>query len=323
LIVTKELTKTFGRIVAVSKLTLTIQEGEIFGLLGPNGAGKTTTINMLTTIVRPSGGEATIAGFDVIRQPHEVRARTGIVFQDPTLDTILTGWENLNLHAHLYGLTAQERKERITALLNLLDLTGRAHDLVRTYSGGMRRRLELARGLLHRPAVLYLDEPTLGLDPQTREHTWAYIRETTQREGTTILLTTHYLDEAERMCNRIAIMDGGEVIAIDTPERLIARWGGDLVSLEAEEVSEETIRAFPFVTNLRSLPDHWEISVVDAAHHLPALLEAAKGIRRVEVQKPTLNDVFLQLTGRSIREEAVEDRGGWLETAARYQQRGK
>ncbi len=308
--------------MAVSNVTLTINEAEIFGLLGPNGAGKTTTINMLTTILLPTSGEATVAGFDLVRNPHKVRERTGIVFQDSTLDTVLTGWENLNLHAHLYGLPSRERRNRIAEMLALVDLTDRAHDLVRTYSGGMRRRLELARGLLHRPAVLYLDEPTLGLDPQTRDRTWEYIRSTTRREGTTVLLTTHYLDEAERMCDRIAIMDGGKVIALDTPRGLVGRLGGDLVMIDASSVPEDQVRALPFVTGVRRLPDHWELSLVDAPHHLPMVLTLIGEVHRVEVHKPTLNDVFLTLTGRSIREEATEDRGGWLEVAARYQQRG-
>ena len=193
----KSLTKTFGKIQAVRGIDLNIEKGEIFGLLGPNGAGKTTTIGMLCTIVRPTSGRATLAGFDVVKNPAEVRRQVGIVFQDPTLDTVLTGHENLELHARLYGMPANQREKRITEMLELVDLQDRSNDITRTYSGGMRRRLELARGLLHKPAVLFLDEPTLGLDPQTRARTWDYIKKMAQKEQTTVVLTTHYMEEAQ------------------------------------------------------------------------------------------------------------------------------
>ena len=184
----KSLTKTFGKIQAVRGINLNIEKGEIFGLLGPNGAGKTTTIGMLCTIIRPTSGSATLAGFDVVKNPAEVRRQVGIVF---------TGHENLELHARLYGMPAAEREKRITEMLELVDLKGRSKDITRTYSGGMRRRLELARGLLHKPAVLFLDEPTLGLDPQTRARTWDYIKKMAQKEQTTVVLTTHYMEEAQ------------------------------------------------------------------------------------------------------------------------------
>jgi len=212
IIETRSLVKTFGKIQAVRGIDLAIESGEIFGLLGPNGAGKTTTIGMLCTIIRPTSGQGMIAGFDVAKSPTQVRRKVGIVFQDPTLDTILTGRENLQLHARLYGIPASVRHLWIDEMLALVDLRERADDLTKTYSGGMRRRLELARGLLHRPAVLFLDEPTLGLDPQTRARTWEYIRKMAQKENTTVVLTTHYMEEAEAMCDRIGIIDAGRII---------------------------------------------------------------------------------------------------------------
>jgi ABC-2 type transport system ATP-binding protein len=214
IIETRSLVKTFGKIQAVRGIDLAIESGEIFGLLGPNGAGKTTTIGMLCTIIRPTSGQGMIAGFDVAKSPTQVRRKVGIVFQDPTLDTILTGRENLQLHARLYGIPASVRHLWIDEMLALVDLRERADDLTKTYSGGMRRRLELARGLLHRPAVLFLDEPTLGLDPQTRARTWEYIRKMAQKENTTVVLTTHYMEEAEAMCDRIGIIDAGRILSL-------------------------------------------------------------------------------------------------------------
>ena len=239
MIETVHLSKRFGKIEAVREVNLHIERGEIFGLLGPNGAGKTTTIGMLCTIVRPTSGRGAIAGYDILRHPSQVRRRVGIVFQDPTLDTILTGRENLELHARLYGIASSERARLIEEMLDLVDLASRADDLTRTYSGGMRRRLELARGLLHRPAVLFLDEPTLGLDPQTRARTWDYIRKMAQKESTTVVLTTHYMEEAESMCDRIGIIDHGRIIALDTPNRLIDSLGGDIVSVQADAIPSD------------------------------------------------------------------------------------
>ena len=208
---TKNLTKTYSSLTAVDNLDLKIEKGEVFGLLGPNGAGKSTTLLMLTTLIPPTSGTAFVNGFDIIRQPDQVRKSIGIVFQDPSSDETLTGYENLKLHGLLYDMDARLREERIVEVLHLVDLTNRKDDMVKKYSGGMRRRLELARGLMHHPEILFLDEPTLGLDPQTREHIWEYIRKLATEKNITIIITTHYMDEADRLCDRLAIIDRGKV----------------------------------------------------------------------------------------------------------------
>jgi ABC-2 type transport system ATP-binding protein len=319
----RSLTKTFGKIRAVRGIDLTIEKGEIFGLLGPNGAGKTTTIGMLCTIVRPTSGSGIIAGFDIAKHPTQVRQNVGIVFQDPTLDTILTGRENLQLHARLYAIPARDRNRWIEEMLELVDLTQRADDLTKTYSGGMRRRLELARGLLHRPAVLFLDEPTLGLDPQTRARTWEYIRKMAQKERTTVVLTTHYMEEAQLMCNRIGIIDAGRIIALDTPGNMIDMLGGDIVAINSPNPPLDTIRALSYVSAIKTVGETIEITMKSAHLHLAELLSLIDNVVSVEIRKPTLNDVFIKLTGRDIRQEDVENSGGWVETIARYRQRGK
>ena len=214
---TMDLTKKYGDLVAVDSLNLKIEYGEVFGLLGPNGAGKTTLISMLCTIINPSSGSAAVNGFDILKQAANVRRSIGIVFQDPSIDDRLTGRENLKLHACLYDMPSDLTKNRIAEVLKLVDLEDRADSRMRTYSGGMRRRLELARGLLHNPKVLFLDEPTLGLDPQTREHIWAYIEDLARKDQVTIILTTHYMEEAERLCGRVAIIDYGKIKVADTP----------------------------------------------------------------------------------------------------------
>jgi len=317
------LTKTFGKIQAVRGIDLNIEKGEIFGLLGPNGAGKTTTIGMLCTIVRPTSGSATLAGFDIVKNPAEVRRQVGIVFQDPTLDTVLTGHENLELHARLYGVPANQREKRITEMLELVDLQGRSKDITRTYSGGMRRRLELARGLLHKPAVLFLDEPTLGLDPQTRAHTWDYIKKMAQKEQTTVVLTTHYMEEAQLVCDRVGIIDHGQIMALDAPDNLKESMGGDLVVIRAKEPPLQKIHTLPYVKDVKINDGAVEITMKDAHLHLPELLSIIPGVECVETRVPTLNDVFIKLTGRDIREDSPEDSGSWVDSVARYRQRGK
>ena len=228
----KELTKVFnGKIRAVDGINFNVERGEILGFLGPNGAGKTTTLSMLATLLRPTSGTATINGHDILKEPDEVRRSVGFVFQDPTLDTELTGRENLDFHGRIYGLKRDIRQQRIEEVLELVQLTDRASDLVKTYSGGMKRRLEIGRGLLHHPEVLFLDEPTLGLDPQTRISIWEHIQRLNQEKMITIILTTHYTDEADHLCDRIQIIDFGKIVALDTPERLKARLQGDIVSL--------------------------------------------------------------------------------------------
>jgi len=216
----KGLTKHYGKLTAVDNISLDIAEGEIFGLLGPNGAGKTTTISMLATLLKPSSGTATVAGFDIVRQSSQVRKSIGIVFQEPSSDDILTGKENLFLHCLMFGVPLNKISARISAVLELVDLKERKNDLVKKYSGGMRRRLELGRGLLHNPKVLFLDEPTLGLDPQTRERIWEYIENLASKEKVTVILTTHYMDEADRLCGRVAIIDHGRTIALDSPQAM-------------------------------------------------------------------------------------------------------
>ncbi len=323
MIETRALAKTFGKIQAVRGVDLDIEEGEIFGLLGPNGAGKTTTLGMLCTIVRPTSGTGRIAGFDIARNPGQVRRKVGIVFQDPTLDTILTGRENLELSGRLYGIPATERASRIDEMLKLVDLSERASDLTKTYSGGMRRRLELARGLLHRPAVLFLDEPTLGLDPQTRGRTWDYIRKMAQKENTTVVLTTHYMEEAEAMCDRIGIIDEGRIISLDTPANMIDALGGDIVNIRAPLIPFETLGALPYVSSVKGAGQSVEITMKSAHLHLAELLLLIPNAASVEMRKPTLSDVFIALTGRDIREEAAPDSGSWVETMARFKQKGK
>jgi ABC-2 type transport system ATP-binding protein len=319
---TTGLTKNYGEIEAVRGIDLNIEKGEIFGLLGPNGAGKTTTIGMLCTIVRPTSGSASIAGCDIIKNPAQVRRKVGIVFQDPTLDTVLTGKENLELHARLYGIPSAVREKRIAEMLELVDLRQRSDDLTRTYSGGMRRRLELARGLLHRPAVLFLDEPTLGLDPQTRARIWEYIKKMAQVEQTTVVLTTHYMEEAEQVCDRVGIIDHGRIIELNSPDALKESMGGDMVVLKVKEPRLEEIRSLPYVSEVRENNGLIEITMKKANLHLPDLLAHIKNVECVEMIIPTLNDVFIKLTGRDIRDDAAEDSGGWVESVARYRQRG-
>lgn len=322
IIETRGLTKIYGRIQAVRGIDLNIEKGEIFGLLGPNGAGKTTTIGMLCTIIRPTSGSASLAGYDIAKNAAEVRRKVGIVFQDPTLDTVLTGYENLELHARLYGIPAAIRKKRISEMLDLVDLKDRGKDITRTYSGGMRRRLELARGLLHRPAVLFLDEPTLGLDPQTRARTWDYIQKMAQKEQITVVLTTHYMEEAEQVCSRVGIIDHGQIMALDEPAYLKESMGGDLVLIKAKKAPVQKIQILSYVSKVSFKDGEVEITMKDAHLHLPELLSLIPDVQCVEVRVPTLNDVFIRLTGRDIREDSPEDAGSWVDSVARYRQRG-
>src|SRR4030042_5733366 len=233
---TDKLTKSFNSLTAVDKLNVSVESGEIFGLLGPNGAGKTTTISMLCTILKPTSGTAKVNGYDIVKEATQVRKSIGIVFQDPSVDDRLTGRENLFLHANLYDVPTSEQKTRIDNVLKLVELEDRADDILRTYSGGMRRRLEIARGLIHYPKVLFLDEPTLGLDPQTRQHVWRYIRELKETHDITVVLTTHYMDEADKLSDRIAIMDYGKIIALDTPAELKETLEGDVIIVSADNL---------------------------------------------------------------------------------------
>ena len=303
MIAARRLTRRFGPITAVDGIDLAIRPGEVFGLLGPNGAGKTTTIAMLATTLPPSDGTATVNGHDIRRAAARVRQSIGIVFQEPSLDTILTGYENLQLHGRLYGVPAAELPGRIRAMLDLVGLSARAHSLARTYSGGMKRRLEIARGLLHRPAVLFLDEPTLGLDPATRGYIWDYLRALVRDHGTTVILTTHYMEEADALCDRIGIIDHGRIIALDTPEKLKQLPGGDTVTFAPQGELAADPAALPGVTAVAAgARGELRLTVDSAAQRLPALLAALGPLARIEVRTPSLEDVFIRLTGHDLRD---------------------
>jgi ABC-2 type transport system ATP-binding protein len=313
---TSGLTKHFGDLVAVDGLDLAIEEGEIFGLLGPNGAGKTTTLSMLATLLKPTSGTARVNGYDVIKQAAQVRQSIGIVFQEPSSDDVLTGNENLYLHALMFGVPKHERRERTQRVLRLVDLEDRAGDIVKKYSGGMRRRLELARGLLHNPRILFLDEPTLGLDPQTREHIWDYIENLVEAERVTVIITTHYMDEADRLCDRVAIIDHGRVAALDKPSELKSKVGGEIIRLRVKSPKLDTIKDLDYVTSIDQSGSTLLLTVKNASTHLQEILGMVGEVDSVEVRTPTLNDVFLHYTGREIREESGE--GGTFERIARY-----
>jgi len=321
MITTKNLTKRFGDIAAVDALNLSIEEGEVFGLLGPNGAGKTTTISMLATLARPTSGTATVNGFDIRTQQKEVRKSIGVVFQEPSVDDLLTGRENLEMHGMLYGMERGLMNERVHEVLELVELTARANDFVKTYSGGMRRRLELARGLLHRPKVLFLDEPTLGLDPQTREHIWAYIARLAKEEKMTLVLTTHYLEEADRLCDRIGIIDYGKIVALDTPNVLKHGVGGDVVEIRKKDFSESLVKGLKFVKKVEQVENVIRLTVDDAHVNLQKLLAAVGTVESVEMREASLNDVFIKFTGRHYRGEGGEGEGGWAERAMGAQAR--
>jgi ABC-2 type transport system ATP-binding protein len=300
------LVKSYGKIEAVRGIDLSVRPGEVFGFLGPNGAGKSTTISILCTLIRPSGGQALVAGLDVTRDPGAVRGRIGLVFQDPSLDDQLTARENLEFHAFLYNVPRAERRARIDGVLEMVELQERAGSQVRTFSGGMKRRLEIARGILHYPQVLFLDEPTLGLDPQTRSRIWAYLHELRRREGITLFMTTHYMDEAE-FCDRIAIIDHGQIIAQGTPDELKARVGGDVITIttrETEAAVEQIRRTFEVepIVDGRSI----RVEVPDGASFVPRLVrELTVPLDAVTLSRPSLDDVFLKLTGKAIRDQGA------------------
>jgi len=312
----KKVFKDKKDVVAVDNLSFEINEGEVFGLLGPNGAGKTTTLSMLATLVKPTSGTAEINGFDILKQPHEVRKSIGIVFQNPSSDDLLTGYENLELHGLLYGVPKNIREKRIKNVLELVDMWGRKDDQVKKYSGGMRRRVELARGLLHDPKILFLDEPTLGLDPQTREHIWNYIEKLVKEKKVTIILTTHYMDEADRLCDRIAIIDFGKIVVLDTPEKLKRDLGGEIIRLKIKRPNLEEVKKLKYVEKISMLNGVVSLTVKDANKHLQEILKVIGKVESVESRSPTLNDVFLHYTGREFREEGAE--GGFWERIADY-----
>jgi ABC-2 type transport system ATP-binding protein len=309
-IVVSALTKTFDEVEAVRGVDFEVAMGEVFGFLGPNGAGKTTTINMLCTLVKPTGGRATVAGHDIVRERDDVRRNIGLVFQDPTLDGYLTAAQNLKLHAELYGVQSDLVEARMQQVMTMVGLWDRKDSPVATFSGGMRRRLEIARGLMHSPRVLFLDEPTIGLDPQTRRSIWSYIRELKEREEITIFMTTHYMDEAE-WCDRIAIMDHGQIVALDAPEALKAGIGTDRVTIHTDD-DEATITALAerFGVEARISEGAVSFGVPEGEEFVPRLFAewdpAHPPIRSVSVSRPTLDDVFMSYTGTTIR-DAEED----------------
>lgn len=324
------LTKVFGDLRAVDGVSFKIEEGELFGFLGPNGAGKTTAIKMLCTLLTPTSGSAKVCGYDIIRERNAVRASIGMVFQDTSTDNRLTGRENLDFHARMYGMDRELRKKRIDEVLELVDLQDFADVLVKDYSGGMERRLEIARGLMHRPKVLFLDEPTIGLDTQTRRKIWEYISRLNKEEDVTMLLTTHYMEEADYLCNRVAFIDHGKIVAMDTPQNLKNLIGMDIVSLQIPEnrhlFMTNTLEKSEWIKKVTEHEDLLDLHVENGDRKIPEIMDLARKARitisSVNLHKPTLEDVFIHFTGKKIREEEgglkehmrmrmIRRRGGW------------
>ncbi|MFB6155653.1 MAG: ATP-binding cassette domain-containing protein [Haloferacaceae archaeon] len=307
------ITKRFDDVTALDDLSFSIEEGELFGLLGPNGAGKSTLVHVLSTLVTPTAGDATVAGHDVRTDRDGVRASIGVVFQEPALDEELTARENLAFHGVMYGMARRERDERIAEVLALVELEDRADDLVKTYSGGMKRRLEIARGLVHRPEVLFLDEPTLGLDAQTRRHIWEYVRGLNRESGVTVILTTHYMEEADVLCDRVGVVDAGSLVALDTPEALKERVGGDVVTLSVDgdvAAFRSLLASFEWVNTVEEADGEFRVTVDHGNRRVPTLFRETLArdcdITSVTMREPSLEDVFLDLTGHAIRPEEAE-----------------
>jgi ABC-2 type transport system ATP-binding protein len=302
----EHLVKRFGSITAVNDISLEVEEGSIFGFLGPNGAGKTTTINILCTLLSPTSGTVSINGYDCSRESSKVRKSIGVVFQDTTLDKDLTAYENLVFHAYLYDVKKSEREVRIKDALHFVGLYERRNDLVKKFSGGMKRRLEVARGLIHRPRVLFLDEPTLGLDPQTRTNLWEFVVELPAKHGVTVFMTTHYMEEAE-VCDRIAIIDAGKIITIGTPEELKNTIGGDVIYIRTTDnkKAKGEIEQL-FRVEVSEKDDELFLTSLKGDACIPEIIRAiGETVLSVRLQRPTLNDVFLKMTGREIRGEEV------------------
>ncbi|MGB9842081.1 MAG: ATP-binding cassette domain-containing protein [Candidatus Bathyarchaeales archaeon] len=303
------LTKIFNKhLVAVDHINFSVKQGEIFGFLGPNGAGKTTTINMLITVLKPTAGKASILGYDIAKEANAVRYSIGVVPQEYTADEDLTGIENILLCADLYGIPREVSKKRAEELLELVELTKFKDKKVQTYSGGMRRRLELACGLINRPRVLFLDEPTLGLDVQTRAATWNYIKKLKKEFGMTLFMTTHYLEEADALCDRIAIIDHGKIVVVGTPDELKENLGGDIITLSIKQDVDITnlIKKIERIKEVKKEDDMYLIKSENGEVTAPLIIEALRKegyvVTKLSLSKPTLNDVYLQYTGRSIRD---------------------
>lgn len=305
----RNLTKKFNGLTAVDHISFDVKKGEIFGFLGPNGAGKSTTINILSTILSPTEGEATINNFNILSQKNEVRKSIGLVFQDSSLDDQLTAEENLRFHAKLYGVPSDEYKKRKKEVLQLVDLWERQNEIIKNFSGGMKRRLEIARGLIHYPAVLFLDEPTIGLDPQTRAHLWDYILKLKKEKEMTIFMTTHYMNEAEN-CNRIAIIDHGKIIVLNSPDNLKTKIGGDVVRMKtSDKPSLKKELKERYNVEIKDEDGTLQIEVTNGNQFLPRLFnELTTKIDAIELRKPTLDDVFLHFTGHAIREEEASNK---------------
>ena len=317
---TEKISKRYEKVTAVKDISITVDKGELFGLLGPNGAGKSTLIGMLSTMLRPTGGDAEVWGHDIRSESTDVRMSIGVVFQGSTLDRKLTGRENLDIHGRLYGMGRKERHERIREVLELVELSDWADETVQKYSGGMMRRLEIARGLMHHPNVLFLDEPTLGLDPQTRNHIWEYIRKLNQEKNITMILTTHYMEEADMLCNRIAIIDHGEIIAEGTPAELKAELGGDIITLNFKSEDEATKMLQHYskhdsgTKEISTIGTSIHITATDGERAIPELIKLSTElnlhIESVSLRKPTLDDVFLHHTGKNIRYSGPDEKKG-------------
>ena len=333
MITIKNLIKKYENLTVLNNINLEIYDNEIFGLLGPNGAGKTTLIHILATLIKPTSGSAIVNGYDIIKKPSKVRSSVGIVFQAPSSDDMLTAYENLKIHSLLYGVSADVREKRISEVLELVGLTHRKDDQVKKYSGGMRRRLEIARGLIHKPKVIFLDEPTLGLDPGSREIMWKYIDRLVKDEKITLILTTHYMEEADFLCNRIGIIDKGKIIELDSPSRLKESLGGEIIEIElknkeegAKDIIEKILKPYNFVHKVElNEKEDVVIYVEHASHNLPVILKAIDNsgstntVKSVDFRSPTLNDVFLKFTGRHIMAQQEDHaEGGFMERYAQY-----
>lgn len=318
----ENLTKQFGAITAVNDVSFEVDEGTIFGFLGPNGAGKTTTINILCTLLLPTSGMAFISGHDCVKEPSEVRKSIGIVFQDTTLDKDLTAYENLMFHAYLYDVKRIERKKRIDDALHFVGLYERRNDLVKKFSGGMKRRLEVARGLIHKPRILFLDEPTLGLDPQTRANLWEFIVELPRKHNVTIFMTTHYMEEAE-VCDRIAIIDNGKIITTGTPDELKKTVGGDVIYIKTSDSKKAKLEIEKlFNADVSEKDGELFFTSLRGDACIPEIIKTiGETVLSVRLQRPTLNDVFLKMTGKEIRELDVSSNDTIKEEIRAYRRR--
>lgn len=318
MITVKNLVKKYADFKALDGLSFEVNENEIFGLLGPNGAGKTTLIHILATLLKPTEGGAIVNGFDVLHNATKVRQSIGVVFQAPSSDDILTGYENLKVHALLYGIPRKLREKRISEVLELVGLEDRKNDQVKKYSGGMRRRLEIARGLLHHPKVFFLDEPTLGLDPKSRETMWKYIKKIVREEKVTIILTTHYMEEADMLCDRIGFITNGKIIALDSPSKLKQEIGGDIVKITFSDriPLDKDFTKFDFVHKVERKENSVIIYMEKVNSNLHMLIKDLDGVQTIEYKKPTLNDVFLKLSGDYLSGDSPE--GGFMQRYAQY-----